>query len=414
MSTPNKAPTPLALRKLASTLVEKEPIGAVRKRRQTSAFSLSSNAGTPPPRQRGSSTKPETAESEELTDLDEEDDEEEEEEEEETKRNKKNVAVTFTPPKSRGRPKGRKSIKQEEEFGTEEFEKVLRDGLEKIPQMGKRSIVMNGQKYGRTGLLVEFVRRQTGKIKKKEKLSAHLATLRRNAQENDDTELLKLLDGKRLRPKQDLYKLDFDQVLGPDLHPETLAQAQEAIEREKAAKSKPAAEQNDIESSAQKGKKRARNDSDSERESEKDEEEEAEERPKPKKTKPVPKPTSSAAGTPVKRGRGRPRKYPRPDDVISSSPSSTPASSKKSQPAKTSKLRQTVSSPVDDGNESSDLSSVDDNYEEERGEKPNGDRAEEEEQMEIDEGETGSLPADNASGSSWLAGGLKKIFSWLV
>ena len=47
------------------------------------------------------------------------------------------------------------------------MDEVLKRGMKKIPKMGRRSNVLesDGETYGRVGLLGEYLRRQTGKIR---------------------------------------------------------------------------------------------------------------------------------------------------------------------------------------------------------------------------------------------------------
>lgn len=66
--------------------------------------------------------------------------------------------------------------------------KLTRTGMTILPNMGRRTIWLEDdeQSYGRNGLLAEYVRRQTGKVRNRTQLASHLAVLRKN--NPDDTE----------------------------------------------------------------------------------------------------------------------------------------------------------------------------------------------------------------------------------
>lgn len=295
---------------------------------------------------------------------------------------------------------------------------------------------------------------------------------------------LALIDGIALPPRKDLYKIDFDKVLGPDKFPHTRKAAAEENAKVKALRvallerrKEEAGETSGRQGSVAK-RKRKRDDSDSEEESD-DEEEEEEEivAPPPKKRKRQTSPQPLDPPSRPKKKPGRPRKQA--DDSTSSFAKPKPAPKKRQPRASTStssstakiakpasprksKLRQSVvnveTTGDPDGYESSDLSSVESSDEEEEEEKPKrmvpsvkDKRAQvgktrgvqkemKEEELEgpdteaIEEPEQAvetppsaeSMDVDTedpkpeeevvdsqTSTSSWLTGGLKKVFSWL-
>lgn len=63
-----------------------------------------------------------------------------------------------------------------------ELDKVLRTGMTILPNMGRRTIWLEDdeQSYGRNGLLGEYIRRQTGKVRNRTQVASHLAVLRKN------------------------------------------------------------------------------------------------------------------------------------------------------------------------------------------------------------------------------------------
>ena len=63
-----------------------------------------------------------------------------------------------------------------------ELDKVLRHGMTILPNMGRRTIWLEDdeQSYGRNGLLGEYIRRQTGKVRNRTQVASHLAVLRKN------------------------------------------------------------------------------------------------------------------------------------------------------------------------------------------------------------------------------------------
>jgi hypothetical protein len=79
-----------------------------------------------------------------------------------------------------------------EELWTEDLDEVLRVGLKLIPKMGRRSIQLNTKSdqstYGRVGLLSEYLRRQTGKHRDRNKISSHLGIQRKHAVKVKDKE----------------------------------------------------------------------------------------------------------------------------------------------------------------------------------------------------------------------------------
>ncbi|GAA5837902.1 hypothetical protein JCM3766R1_001513 [Sporobolomyces carnicolor] len=406
MSTPDKphTGTPAALRKIASTLVQAdEPVGPRRQRRPTSSFALPSSmaatssttsTSTPnrpaEPKKPRASTKRSTAKakrqvrngdaesSDDLTEA--EDDDEEEEEEEEDEDEGEGFAQARGTPRTRKRTrthssagvrgsaskaKRNDSLDAGEELWPASLDAVLRVGLGIVPAMGRRSVILesDNQTYGRVGLLSEYLRRQTGMIRNRNKLSSHLGIQRRHASKNGDAELLELIDGRPLEYGLDLYKLDFDEILGPDLHPDTLAAAQEDNRQEKLARTAVLKRRQVIMSSgggaksANGGsakKKRSRKSSNSDDDDDDDDDDDK--------------------VSPVKKKRGRPRKQPvsgdtnaSPSTVVESprAPSrggrnSTAVSSRAQSSRARSKLAQTSARARgdDDGDDSSDLSSI--------------------------------------------------------
>lgn len=63
-----------------------------------------------------------------------------------------------------------------------QLDKVLRHGMTILPNMGRRTIWLEDdeQSYGRNGLLGEYIRRQTGKVRNRTQVASHLAVLRKN------------------------------------------------------------------------------------------------------------------------------------------------------------------------------------------------------------------------------------------
>lgn len=198
--------------------------------------------------------------------------------------------------------------------------------------------------------------------------------------------VLELIDGRPLEYGLDLYKLDFDEILGPDLHPDTLAAAQEDNRQEKLARTAVLKRRQVIMSSgggaksANGGsakKKRSRKSSNSDDDDDDDDDDD-----KVSPVKKVRKQNRTAkkakeiepleSFSPKK--RGRPRKQPvsgdtnaSPSTVVESprAPSrggrnSTAVSSRAQSSRARSKLAQTSARARgdDDGDDSSDLSSI--------------------------------------------------------
>ncbi|TNY19655.1 hypothetical protein DMC30DRAFT_399726 [Rhodotorula diobovata] len=51
-----------------------------------------------------------------------------------------------------------------------------------LPKMGRRAIYLetDDESFGRNGLLGEYLRRQTGKIRNRTQIASHLAVMRKN------------------------------------------------------------------------------------------------------------------------------------------------------------------------------------------------------------------------------------------
>ncbi|GAA5866062.1 hypothetical protein JCM1840_003396 [Sporobolomyces johnsonii] len=214
--------------------------------------------------------------------------------------------------------------KDGEDLWTVEMDEVLRSGMAKIPMMGRRSVILesDGQTYGRNGLLGEYLRRQTGKIRNRTQMASHLVLLRKRCGEDTERKslvllpafsfsvltlvlgstVLSLLDGHALPSSTPLQSLNFDQLLGPDLHPETFAAAAEVNNAVKATRTF-----NNVKrrQSLQSVRKNARGSSKSEEEPEDEEEEEEEE----EEEKPAP----------PKKRRGRPSAASRAAEAAASS-----------------------------------------------------------------------------------------------
>ncbi|GAA5891853.1 hypothetical protein JCM6882_007383 [Rhodosporidiobolus microsporus] len=107
---------------------------------------------------------------------------------------------------------------------SDELDEALKKGLALIPYMGKRTIYFEGddESYGRNGLLAEYLRRQTGKLRNRVQVASHCAVWKKN--NKYDAELLGLIRGHDV-PFTELATIDYNALLGPDLHPETLALA---------------------------------------------------------------------------------------------------------------------------------------------------------------------------------------------
>jgi len=250
--------------------------------------------------------------------------------------------------------------------------------------------------------------------------------------------VLELIDGTPLSPSQDLYKLDFDTILGSDRHPETLEAAAEENRSVKANRTA----LNDARktgggggSVAGSAKKRGRSAGGSARkkrkietEDDEDSEESSEEESSSEEEMEEP--------VPVKKKRGRPRKHPLPvDKPTKSTPSSTKKPKRQSNAIPKRKYaprRSTVPSKQkqEDGAEmSSDLSSAEESEQEQVVErkkplkpatlkKP---KSSSPAKMDVDDDESGSREGagtvairaqEPPQTGSWLFGGLKKIISW--
>ncbi|BGP46304.1 hypothetical protein JCM10450v2_002146 [Rhodotorula kratochvilovae] len=79
------------------------------------------------------------------------------------------------------------------ELWTSEMLHALRRGLDLVPRMGRRHLLVGKTRLGRNGLIAEYIRRQTGQVR------------------------------DRLQPTVPLDLVDWDDLLGPDLH-KTLAE----------------------------------------------------------------------------------------------------------------------------------------------------------------------------------------------
>jgi hypothetical protein len=55
-------------------------------------------------------------------------------------------------------------------------------GMALLPNMGRRTIWLedDDESYGRNGLLGEYIRRQTGKIRNRTQVASHIAVLRKH------------------------------------------------------------------------------------------------------------------------------------------------------------------------------------------------------------------------------------------
>ncbi|GAA5982449.1 hypothetical protein JCM10908_006653 [Rhodotorula pacifica] len=124
-------------------------------------------------------------------------------------------------PKKQAKPSKRgKRDDSGNDLWDEELDRVLRHGMTILPNMGRRTIWLEDdeQSYGRNGLIGEYIRRQTGKVRNRTQVASHLAVLRKN--NPDDTELHTLVIGHDITPEE-FTLINWSQLLGPDLHPQT-------------------------------------------------------------------------------------------------------------------------------------------------------------------------------------------------
>ncbi|GAA5894981.1 hypothetical protein JCM5296_000930 [Sporobolomyces johnsonii] len=262
--------------------------------------------------------------------------------------------------------------KDGEDLWTVEMDEVLRSGMAIIPMMGRRSVILesDGQTYGRNGLLGEYLRRQTGKIRNRTQMASHLVLLRKRCGEDTERKslvllpassfsvltlvlgstVLSLLDGHALPSSTPLQSINFDQLLGPDLHPETFAAAAEVNNAVKATRTFNNVKRRQSLQSVRKnagGSSKSEEEHDDEEDEEEEEEEEEEKPAPPKKRRGRPSAASKAAEAAASPSK---RRQPR------SSSAAAPASSSARPPApasapRRSSARHSLAAPSSDEDE---------------------------------------------------------------
>ncbi|GAA6034180.1 hypothetical protein JCM8097_003769 [Rhodosporidiobolus ruineniae] len=108
---------------------------------------------------------------------------------------------------------------------TLEITTALYDGLARFPHVGvaKKYTLAGSPRAGRSTLLSEYIRRQTGQLRPSTEVTVHLAVaLARRSK--SDPKLAWLLTGNKWIDKRDSNR-DWEAELGEDLHPETKAAA---------------------------------------------------------------------------------------------------------------------------------------------------------------------------------------------
>ncbi|BGP27863.1 TEA domain family protein [Rhodotorula toruloides] len=107
-----------------------------------------------------------------------------------------------------------------------ELDKVLYAGMALLPNMGRRTIWLedDDESYGRNGLLGEYIRRRTGKIRNRTQVASHIAVLRKH--NPNDRKLADLIIGHDVAP-EDLNTTHWAELLGEDRFPETRKLAKE-------------------------------------------------------------------------------------------------------------------------------------------------------------------------------------------
>ncbi|GAA6003295.1 uncharacterized protein JCM10292_003840 [Rhodotorula paludigena] len=111
-----------------------------------------------------------------------------------------------------------------------EMDRVLFAGMALIPALGRRTVWLGDDSYGRNGLLGEYLRRQTGKIRNRTQVASHLAVMRKNRP--NDQQLADLINGHPLAADA-LATTNWSELLGPDLHPTSVSIAKAENDRVK-------------------------------------------------------------------------------------------------------------------------------------------------------------------------------------
>ncbi|GJN94035.1 hypothetical protein Rhopal_007098-T1 [Rhodotorula paludigena] len=111
-----------------------------------------------------------------------------------------------------------------------EMDRVLFAGMALIPALGRRTVWLGDDSYGRNGLLGEYLRRQTGKIRNRTQVASHLAVMRKNRP--NDQQLADLINGHPLAADA-LATTNWSELLGPDLHPTSVSTAKAENDRVK-------------------------------------------------------------------------------------------------------------------------------------------------------------------------------------
>ncbi|ORY54473.1 TEA/ATTS domain family-domain-containing protein [Leucosporidium creatinivorum] len=91
--------------------------------------------------------------------------------------------------------------------------------LKAIPNIGRRTVVIDGHSLGRNGLVAEYILRRTGKSRSRSQIGSHIQILKKH--NPDDQDLLALFNQPAIEGNDPL-SLDFEAILGPR-HPSTLA-----------------------------------------------------------------------------------------------------------------------------------------------------------------------------------------------
>ncbi|BGP20370.1 hypothetical protein JCM10213_002319 [Rhodosporidiobolus nylandii] len=142
--------------------------------------------------------------------------------------------------KGKGRAKGKDGIesvfdppKGETVWGNG-LEEVLKQALALVPVMGKRVVYLPSdptcETYGRTALVAEYIRRQTGVMRNRVQITTHCGIFRKKVE--SDPSLAAILRGPSYTGEQ-IASTDWDAVLGPDLFPHTAAPMRAAKEQRK-------------------------------------------------------------------------------------------------------------------------------------------------------------------------------------
>ncbi|GAA6052802.1 hypothetical protein JCM3770_006260 [Rhodotorula araucariae] len=113
---------------------------------------------------------------------------------------------------------------RKDDLWDDELDRALYAGMARLPRMGRRTIYLedDDESYGRNGLLGEYLRRQTGRIRNRTQVASHIAVMRKNNPK--DQRLVDLSIGHEITPEE-FATTHWSALLGPDLHPHTRAAA---------------------------------------------------------------------------------------------------------------------------------------------------------------------------------------------